>query len=636
VLRPALSGACESRANVLPVLAVHPVNWGLFSGVKPSPPTRLWARLMSWLHAWTQVHLDRARTPDTTRRIDGETPSHHAFLPSLIDHLPVLVFVKKLRGVDAGRMQLWNKTAEAVTGYAAADVMGKTNDQAFHPEVAKAYAMRDSQMVADPMIVEEFDVKFHRPDGGKRILHTISVPLFDEQDQPEYMLTIAEDITERHRQQTLLRSRQAELYAANDASPLGLFRTDPQGRCTYVNRTYEIMSGLEHDEAVNTGWIQAVHPQDRLKLFQEWQRSARAKGPLQATYRFRHRDERIVWVSARTAPIVVDGRIEGYAGSVDDITARREAEQALAESEQRLRTIADTVPTLVAYLDRDQRFRFVNLAFERAYGINRDAIRDCRIVDILGHEAYQILKPYIDRVLNGEHVSFEQESGHGDAWSCSEATFIPQHDDHGVAVVGFHAMVQDITSKRLEERRLLQLAHLDSLTGVLNRGGFDSKMQAALEGSRRDASLLAVMYLDVDHFKRINDTHGHHIGDLLLKAFSGRLKQMLRTTDTVARLGGDEFTILMEEMVRAEDAEAIAAKIVQAMQPPFVLEGVTVAVTISIGVAFCQSGDTTQTALLRLADEMLYLAKEAGRGCYRVAPPGTPLKNPALEDRPAA
>jgi diguanylate cyclase (GGDEF)-like protein/PAS domain S-box-containing protein len=612
------------------------MKWTVFAGLKPSPFARLWTALLLSLHQWTQAHLDRSRAFAKLHRTDAETTSHHAFLPSLIDHLPVLVFVKKLRGLDAGCMQLWNKTAEAVTGYAAIDVIGRSNDEAFHPAVARAYSIRDRQMADDPMIVEEFDVQFHRPDGGNRILHTISVPLFDEQDQPEYMLTIAEDITERHRQQTLLRSRQAELHAANDASPLGLFRTDPRGRCTYVNRTYEIMSGLEHDEAVNSGWIQAVHPQDRLKLFQEWQRSARVRGPLQATYRFRHRDGRIVWVSARTAPIVVDGRIEGYAGSVDDITARREAEQALAESEQRLRTIADTVPALVAYLDRDQRFRFVNLAFERAYGINRDAIRDHRIVDILGHEAYQALEPHIDRVLNGEHVSFEQETGNGETWSCSEATFIPQHDDHGIAVVGFHAMVQDITAKRLEERRLLQLVHLDSLTGVVNRAGFDSKMQAALECSRRDASLLALMYLDIDHFKRINDTHGHHIGDLLLKAFSGRLTQMLRTTDTVARLGGDEFIILMEEMVRTEDAEAIAAKIVLAMLPPFVLEGVTVAVTISIGVAFCESGDMTQTALLRLADEMLYLAKEAGRSGYRVAPPGTSLKNPVLEDRPAA
>jgi diguanylate cyclase (GGDEF)-like protein/PAS domain S-box-containing protein len=597
------------------------VSRSLLAGVKPTPSARLWIGLLSWLQGWTQRRLDRVRSAANTRRTDGETPSHHAFLPSLIDHLPVLVFVKTLRGFDAGRMLLWNKTAEAITGYSAADVIGKNNHEAFHPDVAESYSIRERKMVDDPMIVEEFDVDFRRPDGGKRILHTISVPLFDDHDQPEYMLSIAEDVTERHRQQTLLRSRQAELYAANDASPLGLFRTDPQGRCTYVNRAYELMAGLEHDEAVNSGWIQAVHPEDRLKLFQVWQRSARIRGPLQTTYRFRHRDGRIVWVSVRTAPIVVDGRIEGYAGSVDDITARREAEQALAESEQRLRTIADTVPTLVAYLDRDQRFRFINLAFERAYGIKRDAIRDSRLIDILGKEAYGAIKHHVDGVLDGEQVTFEQESGQGVTWSCSEATFIPQHDDHGVAVVGFHAM---------------QLAHFDSLTGVVNRAGFDSKMQAALECSRKAGSLLAVMYLDVDHFKRINDTHGHHIGDLLLKAFSGRLTQMLRTTDTVARLGGDEFTILMEEMVRTEDAEAIAAKIVQAMQPPFVLEGVTVAVTISIGVAFCQSGNMTQSALLRQADEMLYLAKEAGRSGYRVAPPGTPLKNPLPEDRPAA
>ncbi len=550
----------------------------------------------------------------------------------------MLVFVRTLTGKEKGQMCVWNKTAESMTGYAAADVIGRSTANAFGRATAAALEELDRRMLAAPMVIDEREVPFKRPDGEIRLMHAISVPLFTNDRLPHYMIGIAEDITGNKQQERALRAKQAELTAAYDASPLGLFQTDPDGRCTYVNKRYEVLSGMFAADALGNGWIQAIHTQDRIKVFRAWRQSsipgaeAGARENSQMTYRFVHPDGRIVWASVKTAAIVVDGRVQGYSGTVDDITARLASEQALADSEQRLRTVADTLPALVAYVDADLRLRFNNIAWEKKYRLDRDALRDKTLQHLLEAEEYCHILPYVERALAGETVSFERETGCGSTYQCDESTYIPQFADHSGAVMGFHMMVQDITARKREQFRLQQLATIDSLTGLLNRDGFQKRLSDAVRRSQDEQSLIAVMFLDLDHFKSVNDTYGHHIGDLMLQAFAGRLSQALRATDTVSRLGGDEFTVIMENLARQDDAEAIAAKIVQAVQTTFVLEGVNVAVSVSVGLAFCQSGSMQPETLLRQADAMLYDAKQDGRNVYRSAPPGHAVES-AWHDR---
>jgi diguanylate cyclase (GGDEF)-like protein len=205
---------------------------------------------------------------------------------------------------------------------------------------------------------------------------------------------------------------------------------------------------------------------------------------------------------------------------------------------------------------------------------------------------------------------------------CLETTFVPQFSERGESVTGFHVMRQDITSTKLEERRLLSLASLDSLTGLANRNGFQQQLATAMARCRESGYLMALMYLDIDRFKPVNDTHGHNVGDALLRAFSSRLMHSVRSTDTVARLGGDEFTIILDKVSRPEDAAMIANKIVLSMRMPFDLDGTVVTVSSSVGVAFYQAGDAediTSEELIRQADVMLYEAKKGGRDTFRVA-----------------
>ena len=177
---------------------------------------------------------------------------------------------------------------------------------------------------------------------------------------------------------------------------------------------------------------------------------------------------------------------------------------------------------------------------------------------------------------------------------------------------------RDITERKAAEQRLTQLALHDALTGLPNRASFESRVEDAFARRRRSGGQLALMVLDVDNFKKVNDSLGHAAGDLLLVAFAKRLQGALRESDLVARLGGDEFTVIAEGLKDAGDAVAIADKIIAAMRDPIDIDGRALSASTSIGLALCREGDTPQTFMQR-ADKALYEAKGAGRARYCLA-----------------
>jgi diguanylate cyclase (GGDEF)-like protein len=177
------------------------------------------------------------------------------------------------------------------------------------------------------------------------------------------------------------------------------------------------------------------------------------------------------------------------------------------------------------------------------------------------------------------------------------------------------AVFRDVTERKKAERWLTQLALHDALTGLPNRANFEQHVEDALARRRRSGGQLALMLMDVDMFKRVNDSLGHAAGDLLLAAYAKRLKGAVRESDFVARLGGDEFTIVAEGLKGAEDATPIAEKVLAAMRDPLELDGHSVTASASIGVALYREGDTLKT-LMHRADVALYEAKGAGRARY--------------------
>ena len=562
---------------------------------------------------------------DITARKQAELQIHNnrSFLQSLIEHLPLLVSVKSMREKSRGTMMVWNKAAETLTGYSADAVIGHLDQEVFPPDFALSNRAEDRAMLAHPQVRDVPDKPIMRPDGSRRYLHSMSVPLFDERGETEFILCIAEDVTERREQEQSLRAGEAHLNAVTNASPLGLVRTDMWGNSTYVNKRFETITGLTREHSLGRGWLAAFQSDESSYMPAVFEHQRKNEAPYTRITRCTRTDGTLIWASTKIAAIRIDGRIEGFIGTIDDITTLRDAELALRESEARLRTIADTLPTMVAFIDANQVYRFHNRAYDREFGRDGVAVLGMTVLDTVGEQRYRALEPFIKRALAGETLSFEEHDHTDGVERTLEVTYIPQAGAECTSMIGFHVMRQDVTSQQREKKHLLQLAQIDPLTGLTNRAGFMHKLEAAMREHehehKHEPRLMALMYIDIDHFKPVNDTYGHHVGDALLKAFSARLAQTLRVSDTIARLGGDEFTIILEQLVQTEDAAQLAQKIVSAMQLPFELDGVTVSVSASIGLAFLRDGSSDPEALLKEADMLLYQAKQAGRNTYRAA-----------------
>jgi diguanylate cyclase (GGDEF)-like protein len=209
---------------------------------------------------------------------------------------------------------------------------------------------------------------------------------------------------------------------------------------------------------------------------------------------------------------------------------------------------------------------------------------------------------------------------------------VVERNDEGRAVrlAGTYA---DINERKLSEQRLRHLAEFDTLTDLPNRAQFMERLQSSMHRATH-SSPMALLFLDIDHFKKINDTLGHEAGDQLLKVFAQRMQASVRQSDMVARLAGDEFTIVLEGLRDKTDARVLAGKLVETLREPIALAGKFFEVTASVGIAMCRPGETDDTALLRRADMALYEAKRRGRNGYFCDEPGMPASPDPLASGP--
>lgn len=297
----------------------------------------------------------------------------------------------------------------------------------------------------------------------------------------------------------------------------------------------------------------------------------------------------------------------------------RQRGQQLARSERRLRAVTDTLPSLLAFIDTDERYVFNNAAYERAFGIPVDRIRGMTVRELLGDERYLRARPYLQQALAGNVVSFEGEYAFPHHhWM--ETSYRPEWGEDGKQVVGVHIHVLDITQRKLETLRLSHISRTDHLTQLENRGAFETHLKDAMARSRAEDRLMALLYLDMDRFKAVNDIHGHATGDLLLQAFALRLRRCVREHDHVARLGGDEFAVILEDIGTPAGAQRVADAILESVGRRFYFDGILADVDVSIGVALYRGAALSEEALMRMADVLLYRAKALGRGRFETGP----------------
>ncbi|WP_449406287.1 diguanylate cyclase domain-containing protein [Massilia phosphatilytica] len=307
-----------------------------------------------------------------------------------------------------------------------------------------------------------------------------------------------------------------------------------------------------------------------------------------------------------------DGSKIGAVIAMKDVTDLKDSERRLEASERLLRTIADTLPVLIAYVDKDCRYQFANATYEKWFGIAAADLIGKTVEEAFGRTFYQEAKTALQRALAGQLTRFEWQTSKQFGARYIELIGIPD-TKHGVTE-GAYVLTSDITAIKRHAEELSRLARSDTLTGLPNRRSYEERLEEALQRSKRTGRGLALMFLDIDHFKQINDTLGHAGGDAVLQEFSRRLKASVRTTDIVSRLAGDEFTVVLEGLENAKEAALVAGKIISAFAEPVQLDRGTWAVSTSIGVTFVKGDDIDPQTLNRQADTALYRAKDNGRG----------------------
>lgn len=314
---------------------------------------------------------------------------------------------------------------------------------------------------------------------------------------------------------------------------------------------------------------------------------------------------------------------DGLAITLRDVTQAHAREQllqeqraALEKSERQLLAITNNVPALIACVDLDLVITFVNDTYQHWYGPDATPPLGKALSEHWSPALCEQRMPYVERALDGERVEFLVTSETTGGLRTLQNIYIPDWSSDSV-VQGVYMLSFDITDFKRTEAELSRLLYQDALTGLDNRLRLNEALPQAIARARRSGRHIGLLFLDVDRFKSINDTHGHAIGDEVLKKIARRLTQAVRETDRVVRLAGDEFVILLEDLGSPQEADGVAAKIVEQFKAPLALDKMALQVTVSVGVA-CSDGTTAADGkeLLKLADTQLYVAKAAGRNAF--------------------
>ena len=486
------------------------------------------------------------------------------------------------------------------------------------PELAPEVRSRVEQCL-DTGTLQQFDLEGQSPAGT--VYREVRVVPFAANE----VLAIIRDVGERRRAEEAL--RQHEEYfrklIENAHDPIVVVSGD--GMVKYASPALTRMLGYGPEELVGVDALELIDPEDRETLVQAFAREVPPEGASTGSVEFRalHKSGawRIIEATARQltpgdpeSDIVVNGR---------DITERKQAADVLRESEERMRTIFEEAPIGMAIVASDLRILSVNNALCAMLGYAEEELIALGTPGFTHPEDLTKDDSEMTSLMAGAISSYRVEKRYktktGELmWGDLTATVI--RDAEGSVLYGLY-MIENITDRRHAEATVRHLAFHDPLTGLPNRALFRDRLELAIAQARRAGHMAAVMFLDLDRFKLVNDSVGHAEGDRLLAEVAEKISAIVREGDTVSRVGGDEFTILLPTIDSVQDAVRIAGRVLQGLTEPFVVAGKEFLISGSIGITITPDDGNDADALLRNADIAMYRAKEQGRNQYQLFAP---------------
>lgn len=564
-----------------------------------------------WVRSAGEVERDAAGVPvrivgalqniTERKKLEEQLAASERFLRQITDSLPVrlayLDLERRFRFANAAQQRRIGLPLEQVLGRKRVDLMQGPQEAAVMQWYEGAFAGQTQQQVYEELIGDE-----------PRVTQSQWIPDIGPDGQVVGVYAISIDVTE----QQLAERRLRELNEILESSTDFVIQTDWQGRIRYLNPAARRALGMAGEEPVeHRSYTEFFTPDILARYADEIMPAVRERGVWVG-------ETSVLLLGGQVTPInhmVIahrDGsdRVSRYSSVMRDISERVAARKTLRQQAATMGAIVDSVPAMVAVFDVDLRYMVVNRAFERWRGRHRDEVIGRGIAELFGDHEYERSLPWAQRALAGETVSYEKSYPEAVLNQHLSVNYAPLRMEDG-SVIGLVAVAQDITLQRLEEKRLLTLAERDSLTGVLNRVGFNHHLAGRGDGSA--GATTALLYIDLDHFKPVNDTHGHAVGDELLRQFAERLRSAVRPTDAVARLGGDEFAVVLDEVRSITHANAVADKIVDVARLPFQIGDQQVQISACVGVAHGLEPETGWQGLVDRADAAVYRAKGAGR-----------------------
>ena len=527
-----------------------------------------------------------------------------------------------------GNIKYCSRSVERYLGYKPEELTGKNAFNFIYaddlPRAANDYSK--AIQTKDTAIPNEFRV-VHK-DGSVRLFEGLGKNLLDNPSVAGFIMNIR-DVTERKQleiqkeaAQKSLRESEEKYRTILEKMEEGLFELDLKGNITFVNDAECRKLGYSREELTGMNYRQFQDENTAKKTRQIFSEVYKKEEPIQLL------DVEIIRKNGSKAfnEISVsllkdkEGKATGFRGISRDVTVRRQMEEMIRQSEEKYRTIINEVDEWYFEIDLAGNVIFVNDAIVRSVGYPPERLIGLNYKSFTSEErsgeVFKIFRQVYETREPIKNFPYEFVLPDGKI-TFFELSVFPKLDDQG-KVVGFRGVGHDVTERKRTEEQLNYIATHDLLTGLPNRMLLMDRLKMATAQAKRNAQKLALMMLDLDNFKNVNDSLGHMVGDKLLKEISLRLTGRLRQNDTICRLGGDEFIILLPAIERVEDAVEVAKIILESFEQSFICNDHLINSSISIGIAIYPDDAQDIDVLMKNADMAMYYVKAHGRNGYHL------------------